>query len=158
MEDKVDYGIGLSYRPSGCIGWRVRQPYRCQLYPPSQGLWIGPGYKVRMRLKKLWENIQRFWIQSFFRNNFFLNLHREKPSVCFQVGYGSVNLDQTHWIPRYNSAVFRNWIRIKSGQWVHPESGSGSRRTKNTNKNRKNKKFNVLKCWMFSFEDWRLLL
>jgi hypothetical protein len=33
-----------------------------------------------------------------------------------------------------------------------PDSESGSRRAKMTHKNRKNKKFYVLKCWMFSFE------
>jgi hypothetical protein len=37
---------------------------------------------------------------------------------------------------------------------VDPESGSGSRRTKITNKSRiKNMQFLVLKCWMFSFES-----
>jgi hypothetical protein len=30
------------------------------------------------------------------------------------------------------------------------ESGSGSRKEKMAHKNRKNKKFHVLKCWMFS--------
>jgi hypothetical protein len=33
------------------------------------------------------------------------------------------------------------------------ESGSGSRRAKMIHKNRKNKKFHVLKCWMFSFKS-----
>ncbi len=40
LGDKVDYGIGLSYRPARltttiCLS---------QLYPPGQGLWIGPLY------------------------------------------------------------------------------------------------------------------
>ncbi len=40
-----------------------------------------------------------------------------------------------------------------------PYSGSGSRMAKITHKSRKKiKKFHVLKCWMFSFESWRLLL
>jgi len=34
----------------------------------------------------------------------------------------------------------------------YSESGSGSRRAKMTHKSRKNKKFHVLKCGMFSFE------
>jgi hypothetical protein len=43
---------------------------------------------------------------------------------------------------------------------VHPDPGSesGSRRTKMTHKNIKVKKIHVFKCWMFSFEGWRLLL
>jgi hypothetical protein len=38
-------------------------------------------------------------------------------------------------------------------------AGSGSRRAKMTHKNRKKvKNFHVLKCWMFFFENLRLLL
>jgi hypothetical protein len=40
--------------------------------------------------------------------------------------------------------------------WV---AGSGSRGAEMTHKNRKKqKKIHVLKCWMFSFEGWKLLL
>ncbi len=41
----------------------------------------------------------------------------------------------------------------------YSESGSGSRRAKMTHKSRKKfVKVHVLKCWMASFESWRLLL
>ncbi len=45
-------------------------------------------------------------------------------------------------------AVFRIRIHI----------GSGSRREKMSLKNRRVKKFHVLKCWVFSFEGYRILL
>ncbi len=49
-----------------------------------------------------------------------------------------------------------------SGSDLDPDSnrvsGSGSRREKWPTKEKKNKKFHVVKCWMFSFESWRLLL
>ncbi len=53
------------------------------------------------------------------------------------------------------------WIRIRirigSGSNGVPGSGYGSRRAKITHKNRKKvNKFHYLKCWMFSFEGWRL--
>ncbi len=41
---------------------------------------------------------------------------------------------------------------------VDPDSGSGSRRAKMTHKSRKKLQVHVLKCWMASFESWRLLL
>jgi hypothetical protein len=34
-----------------------------------------------------------------------------------------------------------------------PDSESGSRKANMIHKNRKNKKFHVLKCWMFSFKE-----
>jgi hypothetical protein len=52
-----------------------------------------------------------------------------------------------------------DWIRMQSGQWIririrNPDTNPESRRAKIDPKNRKNdKKFHVLKCWMFSFED-----
>ncbi len=44
LMEKVDYGIGLSYRPaSQCsLTGRYNNLYNSQLYPPSRGLWIGP--------------------------------------------------------------------------------------------------------------------
>jgi hypothetical protein len=42
--------------------------------------------------------------------------------------------------------------------WTRIRIWSGSRRAKMTHKSRKIKKFHVLKCLMFSFEGWRLLL
>ena len=76
--------------------------------------------------------------------------------------------------------VFR--IQIQSDQWIwiririldsgsdsdsgfgfriqipDSDSGSGSRRANMIHKNRKNKKFHVLKCWMFSFKEKPLAL
>jgi hypothetical protein len=46
--------------------------------------------------------------------------------------------------------VFR--IRIQSGQWIRIQEGKNDQQ-----KIEKNKEFHVLKCWMFSFEGWRLL-
>jgi len=59
--------------------------------------------------------------------------------------------------PRSGSCCWTEFLirfRIESGfdQVKGSVSASGSRRTKITNKNGKNKKFLVLKCWMFSLE------
>jgi hypothetical protein len=42
--------------------------------------------------------------------------------------------------------------------WIWIPIGSGSKSAKMTTKIEEVKKFHVLKCWMFSFEEWRLLL
>ncbi len=44
LGDKVDYGIVLSYRPASLCILTAGTTTLChsQLYPPSQGLWIGP--------------------------------------------------------------------------------------------------------------------
>jgi hypothetical protein len=54
-----------------------------------------------------------------------------------------------------------NWIRIQSGQWIRmrirnpdPDPGGQIWPTKVAKKS----EIHVLKCWMFSFESWRLLL
>ena len=50
-------------------------------------------------------------------------------------------------------------IRIRIGSGFNRAHGSGSRRAKMTHKSRKNMvNVHVLKCWMASFESWRLLL
>ncbi len=54
--------------------------------------------------------------------------------------------------------IHPNWIRIQSDQWIrirnpYPYPGGQKWITKVVRK-----KFHVLKCWMFSFENWRLLL
>jgi hypothetical protein len=44
-----------------------------------------------------------------------------------------------------------DWIRIQSGQWIrirNPDPDPGAQKV--THKNKKGKKFHVLKCWMFS--------
>jgi len=52
-----------------------------------------------------------------------------------------------------------DWIRIQSGQWIririrNPDPGGQKWLTKVE----KIKKFHVLKCWISSFDGWRLLL
>ncbi len=74
------------------------------------------------------------------------------------------------WSGHLNTSEMDNSL-LASGSWLDPDSigpvdpdtdpdsGSGSRKAKMTHNSRKKfVKVHVLKCWMASFEGWRLLL
>ncbi len=46
MRDKVDYGVGLSFRPASLVAWQAGTTTLChsRLYSPSQRLRIWPQY------------------------------------------------------------------------------------------------------------------
>jgi hypothetical protein len=48
-----------------------------------------------------------------------------------------------------------DWIRIRWGQWIRIRIKEGKN---DPQKQKKVEKFHVFKCWMFSFQGWRLLL
>jgi hypothetical protein len=50
-----------------------------------------------------------------------------------------------------------DWIRSQSGPWIRIRIQKGKNDSQSQPKKKVNK-FKFLKCWMFSFEDLRLLL
>jgi hypothetical protein len=59
--DKVDYGIGLSYRHVGYIGWRAGTTTQCysRLYPPARD--YGFGYCCERSSIRRWYCIDHGW-------------------------------------------------------------------------------------------------
>ncbi len=58
----------------------------------------------------------------------------------------------------YFPSLFRARIRIQSGLWIRIRIRIEEGKNDPQKKKKKIKIFHVLKCWMFSFESWRLLL
>ncbi len=139
--------LSLSARRRGIVAW---VPWGAAGRVHCGEAYEGPGLESVFRIHDVLVWI-RIWRSMLLTNGSGSgpSYFRHWPSRCRQ---------KTNFLTQFFPAL-RFRIRIGSGFNRVSGSGSGSRRPKMTHKSTKKfVKVHVLKCWMASFESWRLLL